>query len=138
MIFVPPGAVASKAKTAMLAIVKAIQSAEYAVGNMTIADSVVLSKTEGYIPEDFTKSDVQIKGYLPILCLVVGIEHALVIGYKASSDYLETNKVRFQQALIKECGAQQAPVMQMYLFQNLIQGYFQEQARYGTQSCHIC
>ena len=111
MAFVPPGAVSWKAKAAMLAIVKALQSVEHAADNMTIADSVTLSKTEGYIPDDFTESDVQIKAFLPILGAAVGMEHALIVEYKASRDYLETNKIRFQQALIKKCGSRQAAVM---------------------------
>ena len=92
--FVPPGAISSKAKAAMLAIVKAIQSAEYAADDMTIADSVVLSKLDGYIPDDFVELDFQIKAFLPILCAAVGMEHAFVAKYKASRDYLETTKRR--------------------------------------------
>ena len=63
MTFIPPGAISPKSKVAMLALMMAIQSAGDAAGNMTIADSVALSQagSNGYIPLDFTKSDVQVK-----------------------------------------------------------------------------
>ena len=91
---------------------------------MTIANSVALSKTEDYIPDDFTESDVQIKVYHSILCTLVGIEHPLLIEYKDFRDCLETHKIRFQLLLIKECGAQQAPVIQLYLLPVLVSRLF--------------
>ena len=44
---------------------------------MTIANSVALSKVDGYITEDFTKADVQVLADLPVLCSLVGPNHAL-------------------------------------------------------------
>ena len=75
---VPPEAVSQKAKVAILAIQKANQSTEHADRNMTIAESVALFKTDGYISTGFTRYDVQIGAYIPVLCLLVGVEHALM------------------------------------------------------------
>lgn len=72
----PPGADSLKAKTAMLAILQSIQSAEHAVGNMSVADSVTLSKTEGYMLYDFIKTEVQIKSFTPVLTSMIGPGHA--------------------------------------------------------------
>lgn len=113
MTFIPPGAISPKSKAAMLALMTAIQSAGDAAGNMIIPDSVALFQAggNGYIPLDFTKSDVQVKSYLAILCAMLGLKHVLVNEYYDSRDYIKNNKIEFQQALIDTCGAQQAPAM---------------------------
>ena len=128
MAIVPPGADSSKAKAASLMILQSIQSAEFAAGNMSVADSVSLSKTEGYMPEDFVEGEVQVKSFIPVLTSMIGPEHALVREYTSSREYIERNKIRFYKALNKECGARQAPVMLVYLFQHLVIGYFAEAA----------
>ena len=79
-----------------------------------------------YILLDFTKSDVQVKSYLAILCAMLGMEHLLVNEYWNSRDYIKDNKIEFQQALIDTCGARQAPAMQSFLFHRLCQGLFLE------------
>ena len=118
----------------MLDLVKAIQSADDAARNMSVADSVALSQAEGngYIPLDFTESDDQVKCFLPTLCAVLGLEHVLVTEYRKSSDYIKDTKIEFQQALIETCGARQAPAMQSFLFHCLCQGYILEQSRVQT------
>ena len=45
MALVPPGEDSAKTKTAQLAILEALQSVEFAAGNMSVLDSVALSKT---------------------------------------------------------------------------------------------
>ena len=69
-----------------------------------MSDSVALAKTEGYLAEDFTKGEVQIKSFTPALASAIGPEHPLVTKYIASRDYIETNKIRFYKALTKACG----------------------------------
>ena len=132
MAFVPPGADSAKAKTAQLAILEALQSAEFAAGNMSVSDSVALSKTEGYLAEDFTEGEVQIKSFTPVLASAIVPEHPLVAKYIASRDYIETNKIRFYKALTKACGQRQAPAMLVYLFQHLVIGFFSEAATSPT------
>ena len=96
MTMVPPGARSLKAKTAILAIQKANQSAEHVGGgNMNFSNSVALSKVDGYVSESFTKSDVQVLMYILILCSLVGLNHFLTKEYRTSRDYLEENKIQF-------------------------------------------
>ena len=135
MALIPPGAISPKAKAATLAIMKATQSVEDAMGNMTVADSVALNQAggNGYIPLDFPEYDIQIKGYLPVLVAMVGPEHALVKEYSDSRDYIEENKLEFQQALVEECGASQAPAMQSFLFHHLCQRFFKMQENSSTR-----
>ena len=61
MAFIPSGVISPKAKTAILALMTAIQSAGDAAGNMTVADSVALNQAgcSGYIPLDFSESEVK-------------------------------------------------------------------------------
>ena len=107
------------------------QSAEHVGnGNINFVDSVTLAKVEGYVPLLFTKSDVQIKIYIPVLCSLMGLRHLLTTGYIKARDYLEDNKIEFQEALINVVESQQVPTMQSYLFKKLVQGFFQEQAAY--------
>ena len=132
MTLVPPGARSSKARAAILGIQQVNQNAKHVgQGNMNFADSVTLSKVEGYVPLSFTESDVQIKTYILVLCSLMGLRHPLTIGYRQARDYLENNKIELQEALINSVGARQAPVMQSYLFQKLVQGFFQEQSTYN-------
>ena len=55
---------------------------------------------------------------------MVGETHALVKEYSDSRDYIEENKLEFQQALIEECGASHAPAMQSFLFHHLCLSFF--------------
>ena len=111
-----------------LANLEALQSAEFATGNMPVSNSVALSKTEGYLAEDFTESEVQIKSFTPILASVIGPKHPLVTKYITSRDYIETNKIRFYKVLTKACRQQQAPAMLVYLLQYLVIRFFLEAA----------
>ena len=129
---VPPGADSSKVKATQLAILQALQSGEFAAGNMSVSDSVALAKTEGYLAEDFTEGEVQIKAFTPVLASAIGTDHPLVTEYITSRDYIESNKIRFYKALTKSCGQKQAPVMLVYLFQHLVIGFFLEQATSQT------
>ena len=104
MAFVPPGADSAKAKAAQLADLETLQSAEFAAGNMSVSDSVALSKTEGYLAEDFVEGEVQIKSFTPSLASMIGPKHPLVGEYIASRDYIKTNKIRFYKALTTACG----------------------------------
>ena len=60
------------------------------------------------------------------------LKHVLVSEYRDSNDYIEDNKIEFQQALIDKCDARQAPAMQSFLFHRLAQGYFLKQPRVQT------
>ena len=126
MAFLPPCAISPKAKAATLAIMQAIQSSDDASGNMTVANSVTLNQAggSGYIPQDFPESDLQIKCYVPVLVTMVGAEHDLVKEYSDCRDLIEDNKLEFQQALIEECSASQAPAMQSFLFHHLCLSFF--------------
>ena len=95
---VPPGADSSKAKAAQMKILLALQSADFAAGNMSVPDSVDLAKTDGYLAEDFTEGEVQIKSFTPVLASAIGTEHPLVMEYLASRDFIEKNKIRFYKA----------------------------------------
>ena len=96
------------------------------MGNMTVANSVALNQAggNGYIPLDFPESEIQIKCFLPILVAMVGAEHDLVKEYSDSRDFIKDHKLEFQQALIEECGARQAPAVQSFLFHHLCLSFF--------------
>jgi len=132
--FIPPGAISPKAKVATLALLRAIQSSDDASGNMTVADSVMLNQAggSGFVPQDFTESDIQIKCFTPVLVTMVGANHELVEEYGSCRAFIEDNKLEFQQALVEECGASQAPAMQSFLFHHLVHTYFRMQSNSST------
>lgn len=78
---------------------------------MNFANSVILANVDGYVPLTFTESNVQVKMYIPVLCCLIVLCHPLTKGYRAARDYLEENKIEFQEALINAVGARQALAM---------------------------